>query len=43
MEQQNVVPIQKPPTTEQLAAMWLDAKRLETETTARRVAIEEAI
>ena len=41
---QNVVPIQKHHhTTEQLAAMWLDAKRLETETTARRVAIEEAI
>ena len=40
---QNVVPIEKIPTTEQLAAMWLDAKRLETETTARRVAIEEAI
>jgi len=26
---QNVVPIEKIPTTEQLAAMWLDAKRLE--------------
>lgn len=40
---QNVVPIEKHPTTEQLAAMWLDAKRLETEATAKRVAIEEAL
>ncbi len=39
----NVVPIEKRPTTEQLAAMWLDAKRLETEATAKRVAIEEAL
>jgi len=40
---QSVVPIQKHPTTEQLAAMWLDAKRLESEANARRVAIEEAL
>lgn len=40
---QNVVPIEKIPTTEQLAAMWLDAKRLEAEAIAKRVAIEEAI
>ena len=39
----NVVPIQKHPTTEQLAAMWLDAKRLEAEAIAKRIAIEEAI
>ena len=39
----NVVPIQKHPTTEQLAAMWLDAKRLEAEAIAKRIAIEETI
>ena len=40
----NVVPIQKHhPTTEQLAAMWLDAKRLEMQATEKRIAIEESI
>lgn len=39
----NVVPIQKHPTTEQLAEMWLDAKRLEAEAIAKRIAIEETI
>ena len=40
---QNVVPIQSHPSTEQLAEMWLDAKRLEMQATEKRIAIEESI
>lgn len=43
MGQMNIVPIEKRTTTEQLAAMWLDTKRIETEATSMRVAIEKEL
>lgn len=43
MGQMNIVQIEKHQTTEQIAAMWLDAKRIETDATSMRVAIEEKL
>lgn len=40
---QNVVPIQSHPSTEQLAEMWLDAKRLEMQAIEKRIVIEKSI